>query len=60
MASTEVSTSDATATRREDWHKRFYSQELDLSESTREVLVSYSKIAPEQVEAHVENIVSKA
>jgi hypothetical protein len=52
----EATTTDAEA-RRVDWRKRFYSQELDLSQSTRDVLVNYSKIDPEQVEAHVKNIV---
>ncbi|KAK1071792.1 hypothetical protein LTR74_003164 [Friedmanniomyces endolithicus] len=46
------------ASRREEYKKRFYVPALELRESTKEVLIKYSKIPEDQVQAHVERIVS--
>ncbi|KAK0271683.1 hypothetical protein LTR54_006729 [Friedmanniomyces endolithicus] len=48
------------ASRREEYKKRFYVPALELSDSTKEVLIKYSKIPEDQVQAHVERIREKA
>lgn len=40
-----------------DYKQRFFVPELELSDSTKEVLVKYSKIPTDQLQAHVEGIV---
>ncbi|KAK1022335.1 hypothetical protein LTS16_025787, partial [Friedmanniomyces endolithicus] len=44
------------ASRREEYKKRFYVPVLELSESTKKLLVEYSKIPEDQLQAHVERI----
>ncbi|KAK0867250.1 hypothetical protein LTR87_014657 [Friedmanniomyces endolithicus] len=48
------------ASRREEYKKRFYVPVLELSESTKKLLVEYSKIPEDQLQAHVERIREKA
>jgi len=45
------------ASRREEYKQRFYIPVLELSESTKKLLVEYSKIPEDQLQAHVERIV---
>lgn len=52
-----VALSPEDAERLKDHKQRFYVPVLDLSDSTKEVLVKYSKIAPDQLQTHVEGIV---
>ncbi|KAK1808712.1 hypothetical protein LTR12_016939 [Friedmanniomyces endolithicus] len=51
-----ILTSPEYASRREEYKKRFYIPVLELSESTKELLLNYSKIAEDQLQAHVERI----
>ncbi|KAK0930463.1 hypothetical protein LTR29_016708 [Friedmanniomyces endolithicus] len=48
------------ASRREEYKQRFYIPVLELSESTKKLLVEYSKIPEDQLQAHVERIREKA
>jgi len=53
----DILSSPEYASRREEYKKRFYIPVLELSESTKELLVEYSKIPEGQLQAHVERIV---
>ncbi|KAK0356686.1 hypothetical protein LTR91_011678 [Friedmanniomyces endolithicus] len=56
----DILSSPEYASRREEYKKRFYIPVLELSESTKELLVEYSKIPEGQLQAHVERIREKA
>ncbi|TKA70172.1 hypothetical protein B0A55_05813 [Friedmanniomyces simplex] len=55
MTNTDVSSS-GDASRFEEHKQRFFIPTLELSESTKEVLVMYSKIPTDQLQAHIEGI----
>jgi len=55
-----VELSAEQAERLKDHKQRFYTEELQIGNNTKEVLVKYGRILPEEVQAHVESIRDKA